>query len=765
MTPPRPARKPTFLWQGLLILLPVALLAVVGLSAIRQDRAAVRQEARQRAQELLSQMAEGVGWRASRSLADFDAFAQTWFEHYRVAAAAWPDNASRRAHAAATQLNYQTEFKRWQAAWPGLVPDEVLPTTFVLNETGELISPVPCPRPPEPPAWVAALSAQQRHAWAALRQAEHLGKDPATIDALVNAFIGTNPAREAERNAAFIRQHAQPASAAPAESLTNLLHYADPGWDVRTESGVPLPQIALAEALDRVRQVGFSEPLWRWIETETFDRPSVLIPPLLDRLAVLVATNTDRATAAEALKTAWNAQERLRELAELIHDHSQSRGPAPCSLWLDNVQGRWLCLLTPNETNRTTSDASGRVIQITNRTTEVWIYPKAVVARAFALAISRTKNTLPAYLAISVDLAGQRLDLGPQAGGVPRSEPQGEVLAEAGGVLAMPGTASLNAPPGGAALGVESGTRASPARFELRLALADPGLLFARQRQRQLIFGAMIGVSALAALVGYVAARRAFQRQLRLSELKSNFVSSVSHELRAPLASVRLMAESLERGKVGEAPKQQEYFKFIVQECRRLSSLIENVLDFSRIEQGRKHYEFEPTDLLALVQQTVKLMQTYAAERNVSLSLRLPALVADANLQPSLDGKAIQQALVNLIDNAVKHSPAGGSVTVGLEVHGSPSTASVFRPPSSALPPPSCLHLYVEDAGCGIPLAEQEKIFERFYRPGSELRRQTQGVGIGLSIVKHIVEAHAGQVHVRSAPGQGSRFTIELPEL
>jgi signal transduction histidine kinase len=229
------------------------------------------------------------------------------------------------------------------------------------------------------------------------------------------------------------------------------------------------------------------------------------------------------------------------------------------------------------------------------------------------------------------------------------------------------------------------------------------------------------------------------------------------------------MAESLERGKVAEAQQQREYYRFIVQECRRLSALIENVLDFSRIEQGRKQYDFEPTDLVALTRQTAKLMETYAAERGVKLVLRLPnPQLSTLNPQPSADGKTLQQALVNLIDNALKHSPKGKTVTVGLEVrsaecgmqNGEPSTPSPDPRPSSLAP---SIHLWVEDHGEGIPPSEQEKIFERFYRRGSELRRQTQGVGIGLSIVKHIVEAHGGRVLVRSAPGQGSRFTIELP--
>ena len=127
----------------------------------------------------------------------------------------------------------------------------------------------------------------------------------------------------------------------------------------------------------------------------------------------------------------------------------------------------------------------------------------------------------------------------------------------------------------------------------------------------------------------------------------------------------------------------------------------------------------------------------------------------DAAVPESLvcDGPAMQQTLINLIDNAIKHSPAGGKVTVGLEAarHGASQAAG------------SLLRLWVEDEGPGIPAEEHGRIFERFYRRGSELRRETQGIGIGLTIVQHIVEAHGGRVAVRSAVGQGSRFTIEMP--
>jgi signal transduction histidine kinase len=283
----------------------------------------------------------------------------------------------------------------------------------------------------------------------------------------------------------------------------------------------------------------------------------------------------------------------------------------------------------------------------------------------------------------------------------------------------------------------------SGARVSVSEHLAFPELLYARARTRTQWFAALIVVSAAAALIGFVSACRGFREQRRLSEMKSNFVSSVSHELRAPIASMRLLAESLERGKIADAAKQQEYFGLLVQESRRLAMLIENILDFSRIERGSKQYEFEPANIAALARETVQLMRPCAAQRRVELDLRDSR--GDGVDSFACDALAVQQALINLIDNAIKHSPPGGRVAVGVD-GGS-----------------SSLSLWVEDRGPGIPPEEHGRIFERFYRRGSELRRETQGIGIGLTIVQHIVEAHGGRVTVRSAPGQGSRFTLELP--
>jgi signal transduction histidine kinase len=341
-------------------------------------------------------------------------------------------------------------------------------------------------------------------------------------------------------------------------------------------------------------------------------------------------------------------------------------------------------------------------------------------------------NRLPRYFDYTLELGGKPIASTNQLQLVTR--------AAGGKGTGRPWAKSLTGRPPEGAFGMTSRAENGTEYLKAAIHLISPDMLYERQRDRALLFGLLIAASAVAAVVGGYSALRAFQRQHRLAELKSDFVSSVSHELRAPIASVRLMAEGLERGSITQSEKQQEYFRFIVQECRRLGAMIENVLDFSRIDQGRKEYEFEPTDLAKLVEQTTKFMEPYAAERQV----KLIAEVENEIIEAPVDGRAIQQALVNLIDNAIKHSPQGAAVRIGID-----GTDPI--------------RLWVTDQGPGIPPAERTKIFERFYRCGSELRRETQGVGIGLSIVKHIVDAHSGTIDVSSEPNKGSTFTILLP--
>jgi len=283
------------------------------------------------------------------------------------------------------------------------------------------------------------------------------------------------------------------------------------------------------------------------------------------------------------------------------------------------------------------------------------------------------------------------------------------------------------------------------------ITLARPEVLMASVTRRQRIYGLLVLAVAGTVAFGLFQARRSFQRQLQLAEMRSGFVSSVSHELRAPIASIRLLAEGLERGNATSEEQRRDYFRFIVQECRRLSGMIENVLDYSRIEQGREAYDPEALDLVRLVQDTVTLMEPCAASSNVSLSTVLPP---GPGGMPEVvwDGGKIQQALVNLIDNAVKHSPEGATVIVSLR-----------SLPASNAKSASWVELSVRDMGPGIPKAEHDRIFEQFYRRGSELRRETRGIGIGLSLVKRTVENHGGRISVQSEPGNGSTFTLAIP--
>jgi signal transduction histidine kinase len=366
------------------------------------------------------------------------------------------------------------------------------------------------------------------------------------------------------------------------------------------------------------------------------------------------------------------------------------------------------------------------------------------------LAKALSPVVLPDYFSLSVEVAGKSL--------ISVKEPM-QVLATVGRAAS---SVALKAPDMNASGIVDSPNDKSSAKsrdsIQLKIYLSDPQRFYARQQTRTIWFVSLIALSMCAVLVGFLAAWRAFRRQLKLNEMKSNFVSSVSHELRAPIASIGLMSEELEDIASQDPVTSRQYHQLIKRECRRLASLIENVLDFSRHEQGRKRYSFEAADMVALVEETVNLMRSYGTGQRVMLETK----VQGQPLPAEVDVRAIQQALVNLIDNAIKHSPERANVLIGLEFDGAGGQPEKSGPVAQHQ---KHLRLWVEDDGPGIPPAEHEHIFERFYRRGSELRRETQGIGLGLAIVKYVTEAHGGRVIVRSAVGEGSRFTMELPML
>jgi len=233
---------------------------------------------------------------------------------------------------------------------------------------------------------------------------------------------------------------------------------------------------------------------------------------------------------------------------------------------------------------------------------------------------------------------------------------------------------------------------------------------------------------------------RNVSKEMALARLKSDFVSNVSHELRTPLSLIRLYAETLELGRLSSPEKHHEYYCIIRKESERLTALINNILDFSRIEAGRKEYDFRETDMRELVCNTLESYRYQIEQHGFTLEEKI------AEVPPlRVDREAVARSLVNLVNNALKYSQDRKYIGVKL-----------YRENGS-------VKLEVIDHGIGIPSNEQNKIFEKFYRVGDPLVHNTKGSGLGLSLVQHIARAHGGDVIVDSAPGAGSKFTITLP--
>jgi len=251
----------------------------------------------------------------------------------------------------------------------------------------------------------------------------------------------------------------------------------------------------------------------------------------------------------------------------------------------------------------------------------------------------------------------------------------------------------------------------------------------------------LIGFIDLMLLAGLALVWTNVRRELRLSRLKSDFVANVSHELKTPLALIRLFAETLELGRVPSEEKKQQYHRIINKESRRLTQLINNILDFSRIEAGRKEYRFVRSDLAAVVRDVVDAYRFQIEQHGFSLEVK----VADDLPEMEIDPEALSQALINLLNNAIKYSPNDKSIAVSARREGDRVLVSV------------------RDRGIGIPKSEQKRIFEKFYRVETSVVHTTKGSGLGLALVQHIAEAHGGRVEVTSAPGEGSTFTLSFP--
>jgi signal transduction histidine kinase len=229
---------------------------------------------------------------------------------------------------------------------------------------------------------------------------------------------------------------------------------------------------------------------------------------------------------------------------------------------------------------------------------------------------------------------------------------------------------------------------------------------------------------------------QAFRRQMRLTRLRTDLVAAVSHELKTPVASMRLLVDALLEDEAPDAIKTREYLELIAGENLRLSRLIENFLAFSRIERRRQQFDFTDTD-------AARVVQTAAAAMRERLGVQVEI---DSDLPPvRADEDAMVTVLVNLLDNAYKYTPGDKRVSV-----------RAYREGSSVV-------FAVEDNGIGIAPREQKRIFRKFYQVDQRLARETGGCGLGLSIVDYIVRAHGGTVRVESRPGTGSTFRVTLP--
>jgi two-component system phosphate regulon sensor histidine kinase PhoR len=278
--------------------------------------------------------------------------------------------------------------------------------------------------------------------------------------------------------------------------------------------------------------------------------------------------------------------------------------------------------------------------------------------------------------------------------------------------------------------------------------------LTARVQNRAMLELVMVVLSCTVIVLGVAMILLAAERERRISSLKSEFVANVSHELKTPLALVRMFGEMLQSGRVASEDKRQQYLDIIVSESERLSALIENVLDFARVEKGRQAYDFAEGDVGEAVAKAIAVYRHHAEREGVELV---------AEIEPNLprayiDDRAIQLAVINLIDNALKYARGSEVVTIRIGREGG---AIVVR---------------VVDRGPGVAPEDRERIFERFVR-GSTARAAgsigsppIRGSGIGLALVKHIAESHGGHAWVeetarRKGAGQGASFAISIPAM
>jgi two-component system phosphate regulon sensor histidine kinase PhoR len=227
----------------------------------------------------------------------------------------------------------------------------------------------------------------------------------------------------------------------------------------------------------------------------------------------------------------------------------------------------------------------------------------------------------------------------------------------------------------------------------------------------------------------------------RLERVRQDFVANVSHEFKTPLTAIQGFAETLLAGAVDDPKNNRRFLEIIRDHAVRLARVTDDLLKLARIEAGKLELEFSAVGILDLIEGCAETTLLKASRKKISFGIEVPAGL------PAVRGDAslLHEVLQNLLDNAIQYTPPGGRVAVG------------------AAAGPQEVTVTISDSGIGIPLAEQERIFERFYRVDAARSREAGGTGLGLSIAKHIVEAHDGRLWVESAVGRGSKFSFSVP--
>jgi signal transduction histidine kinase len=242
-------------------------------------------------------------------------------------------------------------------------------------------------------------------------------------------------------------------------------------------------------------------------------------------------------------------------------------------------------------------------------------------------------------------------------------------------------------------------------------------------------------------LLGAFLLGRDISRESETTRLKTEFVHNISHELKTPLTLIRLYGETLQLKENLSEEERKESYEIITKESERLSHLINNVLDFSRIDMGRKEFTFKRGSLSRTIQETLDSYRYHLEKKGFEIHEQIERDIPEMNF----DGEAIASVLINLLSNAMKFSTDKKEVTVRL-----------FRRGELAV-------LQVVDKGVGISRKDLDGIFKRFFRAQNNVVSETRGSGLGLTLVEHITEAHGGSVDVETEPGKGSAFSIVLP--